>query len=332
MKPVKIAVVGAGRIGKMHIENIIQHVPQIQIKTVVDAVDQSVWVRSMNIAGFTQNLSDVLNDPEIEAVLIASSTSTHVDLIKQVAEARKHIYCEKPIAFSPEALKNIASLVKQNEIKLQVGYNRRFDPQYLEVKKNVSKGAIGEPHIVKLTNRDPERPDLAFVPNSGGLFFDFNAHDFDMVRYVTGLEVEEVYAMGDVLIDPELKKLNDIDTAAITLRLSNRAVCMIDTSRETHYGYDQRLEVFGSKGSIKANNTSPLNTELYTKEGVSSHNPHYSFIERYEHSYVQQFKEFHMAIVEDTEPLVTINDALRAVEIATAAKLSLEENRPVRVG
>ncbi|MDZ7260920.1 MAG: Gfo/Idh/MocA family oxidoreductase, partial [candidate division KSB1 bacterium] len=255
----------------------------------------------------------------------------HVNLIKATAQTRKHIFCEKPIAFKPEVVNEAIEAVTAAGVMLQVGFNRRFDPDFRRVREVVQSGKIGTPHIIKITNRDPVRPSLDFIPQSGGLFMDFSIHDFDTLRFVSGSEVEEIYAAGAALIDPEIEKLGDIDTALITLKLTSGALCIIDLSRETNYGYDQQLEVFGSKGSIVARNTTPTNTMLSTADGVFTDKPHYSFVERYREGFIAELQEFFTCVREGKVPPVTGEDAVAAVKIAQAAELSFRQNKPVRI-
>ncbi len=324
-------LIGAGRIGKMHAENIISHIPDVFLKAVADPKLDESWAEKMDIPVCSLDEHTILNDPEIEAVVIATSSTAHVALICAAAQAGKQIFCEKPIAFKPEAVNEAIAAVKSAGVKLPVGFNRRFDPDFATVKEAVASGKIGTPHIIRITNRDPIRPDPAFLPDSGGLFMDFSIHDFDTVRFMSGSEVEEVYAAGAVLVDPEIEKLGDIDTALITLRLDSGALSIIDLSRETNYGYDQQVEVFGSKGSISARNTTPTSTVWCTTKGVFTDKPHYSFVERYEAAYIAELRAFFASVRDRTPALVSGEDTLAAVRIAQAAQRSYEQNRPVKV-
>ncbi len=324
-------LIGAGRIGKMHANNIVSHIPDVFLKAVADLKLDESWAENKGIPVRSLNEYTVLNDPEIEAVVIAASSTAHVALICAAAQAGKQIFCEKPVAFKPEAITEAVSAVKSAGVNLQVGFNRRFDPDFATLKAAVTSGKIGTPHIIRITSRDPLRPDLAYLLDSGGLFVDFSIHDFDNVRFMSGSEVEEVYAAGAVLIDPEIERVGDIDTALITLKLTNGALCIIDLSRETNYGYDQQVEVFGSKGSISARNTTPTNTVLSTAEGVFTDKPHYSFVERYEAAFIAEMRAFFSSVRDRTPTLVSGEDALAAVKIALAAQQSYEQNRPVKV-
>jgi len=322
-------LIGAGRIGKMHAENILRNFPQVYLKTVVDSKLDHNWAKEIGIPIRSEDITTISNDPEIEAVIITTPSNTHVEMIKHIAGAWKHIFCEKPIAFDLDSIQEAIDAVNKAGVFFQVGFNRRYDPDYLKIKKAVESGSIGEPHIINITSRDPKRPDMQFIPDSGGLFMDFCVHDFDMVRYITGSEVEEVFVKGANLIDPKIGEFGDIDTAVITLKLKNGAICIIDVSRETNYGYDQQLEVFGSMGSARAQNIKPTSVIISDKNGVASDILLYSFIERYKTAYVNEINEFIDCLEKNKEPSVNGEDAYKAVEIAIATQQSIKLNQPV---
>jgi len=329
----KIGLIGAGRIGKLHGEILTHRVPGVQIKSVAEIYADTVekWVQRQNITTLTTDYKKILNDPEIEAVLICSSTDTHSQLIIESAQAGKHIFCEKPIDFDIQRIQNALSAVAKAGVKLQIGFNRRFDHNFKKVREVVESGGIGEVHIVKITSRDPEPPPISYVKVSGGIFLDMTIHDFDMARYLCMSEVEEVYAQGAVLIDPAFSQAGDVDTAIVTLKFSNGAMGIIDNSRQAVYGYDQRVEVFGSKGCIEVKNDFPNSATLSTADGVVSEKPHYFFLERYQASYVEELKAFVSAVLNDTPPPVTGFDGLQPVLIGAAALRSYKENRPVKI-
>ena len=327
---ITLLVIGCGRIGKMHVENIHRDFSEVNIVAIIDDHLDPAWAQSFDTSALPKAaLANALQDDTIHAVLIAASSSDHVNLITMAANAGKHIFCEKPISFNTDQLDEVDSLIQQKNLKLQVGLNRRFDPEFVRVKSIVDNGIIGDIHIIKITNRDPLRPDLNFIPRSGGLFLDFNVHDFDMLRFISGAEITEVYALGANLIDPEIGKLGDIDTAIISVKLSNGALATIDCSRETHYGYDQRLEVFGSKGNVAAHNTQPTQTQLLTETGLHQDKPHWSFVERYAKAYRLQFAEFFAAVANDQPAPVSISDMKKAVLAAIAAQKSFDTHQPV---
>jgi myo-inositol 2-dehydrogenase/D-chiro-inositol 1-dehydrogenase len=329
----KLGLIGAGRIGKLHAEVLTYHIPEAEIKTVADIYidDVKAWANQLRILNLTTDYSDILNDAEIEAVLICSSTDTHAQLIVEAAKAGKHIFCEKPIDFNIEKIKQALNSVKAAGVKLQIGFNRRFDHNFKKVREVVESGKIGDIHIVKITSRDPAPPPIEYLKVSGGIFLDMAIHDFDMARYLSISEVEEVYAQGAVLIDPEIGKLGDIDTAITTLTFKNGALGVIDNSRQAVYGHDQRVEVFGSKGYVEVKNDFPNSATLSTAEGVVGEKPHYFFLERYKMSYVEELKAFVDAVVNDKETPVTGNDGLQPVLIGVAALKSLTEKKPVKI-
>lgn len=331
MKQMKVAVVGVGRIGKMHTENIVYGMPDVTVKAIVDPIPQSQWVEKLKIPIYTDDLNEVLNDGEIDAVIIATSSTAHVELIQQCAAAGKHIFCEKPIAFLPEKVESAVKSAERAGVKLQVGFNRRFDPNYQEVQKAVAAGKIGTPHIIRITNRDPKRPSHEFLKHCGGFFLDFSIHDIDMARYVTNDDIIEVYAAGGVLIDPETAKFDDIDTAVITLKMARGAFCLIDNSRETNYGYDQRLEVFGPGGNICAENVRGTSIQITTDAGNLQAPPIWDFMVRYKASFMNQMREFINCVRNDTLPIVDGYDAVKAVTVAVAAKESLKTNQPIKI-
>ena len=331
----KIGLIGAGRIGKLHGELLTYHVPGAEIRAVADIhIDQAEqWAEKLNISKskLTTDHTTILTDSEIEAVLICSSTDTHSQFIIEAAEAGKHIFCEKPIDFDVDRIKAALNAVKEAGVKLQIGFNRRFDHNFRKVREAVEDGKIGDVHMVKITSRDPAPPPIEYVKVSGGIFLDMSIHDFDMARYLSASEVEEVYAQGAILIDPAIGDVGDIDTAVITLKFKNNAMGVIDNSRQAVYGYDQRVEVFGSKGCIEVQNDVPNSSKLSTSDGVISEKPLYFFLERYQMSYVEELKAFVDAIINDEEPQVTGNDGLQPVLIGLAALKSLREKRTVKI-
>lgn len=335
MRKTKIGVIGAGRIGKIHIENLCYRVPDAQVVAISEA-EAAVpatkeWAKQFGITNVVSDPATLINDPDIDAILICSPTNTHADLIIQAAAAGKDIFCEKPIANDLEKTRDALGAVERAGVKLQLGFNRRFDPNFKKVKELVQASKLGEAHIIKITSRDPSPPPAEYVKGSGGIFMDMTIHDFDMARYLSGSEVTEVYAAGSVLIDPAIGEAGDFDTAVTVLKFANGATAVIDNSRQAVYGYDQRVEVFGSKGSAMAHNKAPTNVEVSTEDGVSSDKPLYFFLERYMDSFAQELKDFVTAIRENTEPPVTGKDGLQSLLIALAATISAHENRVVKI-
>lgn len=333
MAGVNLGIIGAGRIGRLHAENIIRHIPKAKIQIIADLYPDQVqaWAKDFDIPRVTADYREVLEDENIDAVLICSSTDTHAAFIIEAANTNKHIFCEKPIDLSIDRIKAALAVVEQRGVKLQVGFNRRFDHNHRKVRDLVAEGKIGDPHIIQITSRDPSPPPMEYIKVSGGLFLDMTIHDFDMARFLSSSEVEEVYALGDVLIDPAIGRAGDIDTATITLKFASGAIGVINNSRRATYGYDQRVEVFGSKGSVLNLNDTPSSAILSTGEGVISEKPKYFFLERYKESFILEMMEFIDAVINDADPPVDGEDGLKAALIAVAAKESLKQNRPVKI-
>lgn len=329
----KIGVIGAGRIGKIHIQNIVHDIPEVEIKTVADTFPENMkdWAQKLNIPEITDDYREILKDPEIGAVLICSSTDTHSLLIIEAAKAGKHIFCEKPIDYDLTRIQNALDEVSKAGVKLQIGFNRRFDHNFKQVRNLIKEGKVGDVHIIKITSRDPAPPPIEYIKVSGGMFMDMTIHDFDMARYLAGSDVVEVYAQGAVLIDPAIKEAGDIDTAIITLKFENGALGVIDNSRKAVYGYDQRVEVFGSAGCITVSNDTDSSAVLSNNEGVVAEKPKYFFLERYMDSFRQELKDFFDALLNNKETPVSGIDGLKPVMIGIAAKKSLEEGRAVKV-
>ncbi|MED3625369.1 inositol 2-dehydrogenase [Neobacillus thermocopriae] len=327
-----VGIIGAGRIGKLHVDHL-RVIPQIRVKSVSDVEIRHLeeWAKEKQIEVLTTNYHDLLNDPEIKAVFICSPTNTHATIIKEAALAGKHIFCEKPVSFSVEETEEALKVVEKAGVKLQVGFNRRFDPNFRKIRELVQDGTIGKPHILRITSRDPEPPSIEYVQSSGGLFMDMAIHDFDMARYIMDSEVVEVFANGAVLVDQAIGEAGDIDTAIVTLKFANGALGVIDNSRQAVYGYDQRLEIFGDKGAAQADNKRANQVEVSTAEHVSKEKPLYFFLERYTQAYIDEVKEFVAAILENKPIVCSGFDGLQAERIARAAKKSLETGVPVKL-
>ncbi len=331
---VHIGIIGAGRIGKVHAESIMNHIPGAVVTAIADPFmndDTKKWCLALGIKKIAADYRAILEDPEIDAVMICSSTDTHADISMEAIQCGKHVFCEKPISQDLKKIHEVMEILKGSPVKFQVGFNRRFDHNFEAVKAAVTNGSIGDVHIVKITSRDPEAPSLAYVKSSGGMFLDMTIHDFDMVRYLTQSEVTEVYAVGDALVNPAIRDAGDIDTAIITLTLETGAIAVIDNSRKAAYGYDQRAEVFGSKGQVAVTNDTVSKAVISTAEGVCQEKPLYFFLERYMASFTKEVTQFVKAVEDNTEVPVNITDGLMPVLIAKAAKLSLEEHRPVKL-
>jgi myo-inositol 2-dehydrogenase/D-chiro-inositol 1-dehydrogenase len=330
---VKVGVIGAGRIGRLHLENLAHRIPQAEVVAVSDvsiAAAESCAV-DLGIGRVEKDYRALLADRDIEAVLICSSTNTHAEMIIEAAARKKHVFCEKPIALDLPTIDRALAAVKASGVKLQIGFNRRFDSNHLRLAKLIREGKIGDVHILRITSRDPAPPPMEYVKVSGGIFLDMMIHDFDLARYLLGSEVEEVFTMGAVRVEPAIGKAGDLDTAVVSLRFANGAIGTIDNSRKAVYGYDQRVEVFGSKGMLQGENKTPTNTLVSGAEGIVADLPLYFFLERYADSFVLEMSEFVKCIVEGGEPSVSGIDGRLSVGIGMAARRSHDEHRPVKV-
>ncbi len=333
-KTLNIGIIGAGRIGKVHAESICTRIPAAVVKTMADPFmndETEKWAKSMGVVSVTKDYREILADREIDAVLICTPTDTHASITREAAKAGKHIFCEKPIDLNVDSIKETLKVVEEAGVKFQIGFNRRFDHNFRAIRQAVVDGKVGEPQMIKIISRDPSPPPAEYVKSSGGIFVDMTIHDFDMLRFLSGSEVEEIYAQGAVLVDPAIGEAGDIDTALITVKFASGALGSIDNSRKAAYGYDQRAEVFGSKGSAASANDSPSTVILSTEEGITTEKPFHFFLERYMDSFAREVKEFVEAVQNDTETPLGGLDALRPVQIALAAGESLKTGKPVKI-
>ena len=333
MKQLNLGVIGAGRIGKIHAENIATRIRGARLVGVADvnlAAAQELAGR-FQVALATADYRQLLEAPDIEAVAICSATDTHAQIIREAAATGKHIFCEKPIDYDLKRIAQALEAVKKSGMKFQVGFNRRFDPSFAKARELVASGKIGTPHIVRVTSRDPAPPPLEYVKVSGGIFLDMTIHDFDMVRFLSSSEAVEVFAVGDALVDPEIGRAGDVDTCIVTMRLENGALAAIDNSRKAVYGYDQRVEVFGSAGMVSVSNRTPDHHVMSNADGVHSAKPQHFFLERYQESYVAELQEFVDCVLSDRAHSVSGRDGLVAVIMGLAATRSLKERRPVKL-
>jgi len=328
-----VGLIGAGRIGRIHALNLATRIPQARLAAVADidlkaaqqVADQCHAPRACREA------QELLTDPSIQAVAICSATDTHARLITEAAQAGKHIFCEKPIDFDLARIDRALLAVQEAGVSLQIGFNRRFDRGFRTVRDLVASGKIGKPHLLRITSRDPEPPPIEYVKVSGGIFLDMTIHDFDMARFLVGSEVEEIYAAGGVLVDPAIGRAGDLDTALITLRFANGTLGAIDNSRKAAYGYDQRVEVFGSLGMAATGNETPDRHVHSDAMGVHSPRPLQFFLERYQESYLAEMRSFVECVTAGRPPEVSGLDGRIPVVMGLAARRSVEERRPVRL-
>lgn len=331
----KIGIIGAGRIGKVHLESISYHVKNATVTAMADPFmneETEKLIRSYGVSNVTKDYKDILNDKDIDAVLVCSSTDTHAAISIEAINAGKHVFCEKPVDHSIEKIQAVADALKEHpEIKFQVGFNRRFDHNFAAIRKAYDDGKIGEAHILKITSRDPEPPNPAYIKVSGGIFLDMTIHDFDMACFLTDSDVEELYVNSAVLVDPAIGEQGDVDTAIITMKMANGALAVIDNSRKAAYGYDQRAELFGSKGMVATSNDTVSSAVISNADGVTGEKPLFFFLERYMGSFSEEMRQFTEAVINDNEVPVGIHAGLQSVKIGLAARKSVEEHRPVKI-
>ena len=326
-----IGIIGAGRIGAVHAETLAFRLPEAAPLIIADVnrpAAEKVAARC-GIPRVSESAEQVIADPQIEAVLICSSTDTHSDLIVEAARAGKHIFCEKPIAHSLEKIDRALAAVKRAGVQLQIGFNRRFDPSFARVRKAVESGEIGEPYLLHIISRDPEPPPISYVKVSGGMFLDMTIHDFDMARFLMGSEVGEVFTAAGVRVDPLIGEAGDLDTAVVLLRFKNGAIGTIDNCRKAVYGYDQRVEILGSDGAIATGNCYPNQAVVSTANAIRKDLPLHFFMDRYAESYANELQAFVKAVSEGSPTPVSGIDGRIPVVMGLAARKSHDEHRAV---
>lgn len=330
---INVALIGAGRIGCIHAENLAFRIPGANLLAVADIFGEAAEraARDYSIPTAVQDYRPLLAREDVDAVVICSATDTHAQIIGEAAAAGKHIFCEKPIDHDLARIDQALAAVEEAGVKLQVGFNRRFDPNFQRMHDLVAAGRIGEPHLLHITSYDPEPPPIEYVKVSGGIFLDMTIHDFDMARYLMGSEVEEVYVAGGVMVDPAIGAAGDLDTAVTVLRFASGAIGTIANSRRAVYGYDQRAEILGATGGLSASNNFPDQVTLMDGEAVQRSKPLHFFLERYAESYLREMRAFVEAVQMDRPVPVTGLDGRAPVVIGLAAWQSYREGRPVKL-
>ncbi len=329
---VKLGIIGAGRVGRLHANILTSRVPKAKLLTIADIFVESgkSAAEAYGIPDYTADADELINSGDLDAIVICSSTDTHVGYIVEAANAGKHVFCEKPIDHDLSAIDRALRAVDANGVKLQIGFNRRFDAGHARLKRAIENGEIGRPHTLTITSRDPAPPPIDYIKVSGGLMMDMMIHDFDLCRFLLG-DVEEMYAMADVMVDPEIGAVGDVDTAKVMLRFENGAIGAIENSRQAVFGYDQRVEVFGSGGEARTGNVHPNQVTISDAGSVRRDLIMRFFVERYFESYVAEMIAFVEAIANDTDVPVNGDDGRAPVLMALAGMRSLQENRPVRL-
>jgi len=331
-RQVNIAVIGTGRIGSVHTRNLVRSIHEANVMAICDIrleVAQAVG-DELGIEHVVKDYHELLEDKKIEAVLIATNTNTHAFIVKDAANAGKQIFCEKPLALDLASTDDVLETIEKTKVKLQIGFNRRFDKSLKRVREIVTSGVIGRPCILHIINRDPEPPSLEYAKTSGGMFLDMSIHDFDMARFQIG-EIDEVYAIGNVLLAPYLKDIDDVDIDIITLRFANGTIGSIDNSRQCVYGYDQRLEVFCSNGTAIAGNEYENTVVMGNGGGYHSAKLPHFFIQRYAACYIDEVRQFINCVLDDKPVSPTGQDSRMAVLIGSAVWESLRKNHPINM-
>jgi len=328
-----IGQIGAGRIGRLHAEHLAYRIPDANLLVLADVLEEAARDCAQRL-GISETVADyhaILERADVQAVVVCSPTNTHAEIIEEAAAAGKHIFCEKPIDLDLARVDAALAAARYAGVKLQMGFNRRFDANFSRVRQAVRKGEIGEPHLLHIISRDPAPPPIQYVRVSGGIFMDMTIHDFDMARFLTGAEVVEVYTAAGVMVDPAIGEAGDLDTAIVTLRFDNGVIGTIDNSREAVYGYDQRVEVLGSKGCVQTGNNYPNAVVVSGGERVARDLPLNFFMERYTDSFLAEMGQFVDCVLNDEPVPVTGDDARAALLMALAARKSYDENRPVAI-
>lgn len=329
--PLRFAVLGAGRIGQVH-ARAIASVPGAELVAIAEPFEAAAKAAQAAFGCAIRSIDDIAAAGDIDAVVICTPTDTHADLIEKFVRAGKHVFCEKPVDLDVARVKAALATVKAEGGTLMVGFNRRFDPDFMALKAAIDAGRVGEVEMITITSRDPGAPPADYIKVSGGIFRDMTIHDFDVARWLLGEEVETVYAAASVLTDPKIGELGDYDSATVVLRTASGKQCTISNSRRASYGYDQRIEVLGSKGLVSARNTHEANIELADGAGFSRPPLLNFFMTRYTAAYANEIAAFCKAVADGTPTPTTGEDGLKALELAEAALTSARTGTVVKVG
>jgi myo-inositol 2-dehydrogenase/D-chiro-inositol 1-dehydrogenase len=328
--PLRVAVIGAGRIGRIHAANLVR-TPGAELAGVCDADPGAAQALAAECRSAVTEVRDALDDPAVDAVLIASPTDTHADLVEASARAGKAVFCEKPLDLDLERARRCVDVASTAGIVLRLGFNRRYDPTFARLKADLAAGVIGPLEMLAITSRDPAPPPIDYVRRSGGLFRDMMIHDFDMARWLLGEEPVEVYARGACFVDPQIGAAGDVDTAAVLLGTASGRTCQITNSRRCSFGYDQRIEAFGAAGMLRADNATATRVEHASVAGFTTEPALPFFLERYAEAYRRELHDFVRACAGHDVELATAEDGLRALVLADAAQRSHETGNPVIV-
>ncbi|MCO5081506.1 MAG: inositol 2-dehydrogenase [Rhizobiaceae bacterium] len=328
---ISIALLGAGRIGQIHGRNIAAS-KRARLAGIADPLPDGANALSKATGAPVRTADELIDDKSIDAILIGTPTDTHADYIDRAAAAGKAVLCEKPVDLSSARIVKTLERVKQAGVPLMIGFNRRFDPNFAALQKRIADGVAGNVELVSILSRDPAPPPVSYIERSGGLYRDMMIHDFDMARFLLGEDPVEVYAVGSSLVDPAIGKAGDVDTAAVVMKSASGKICQISCSRRATYGYDQRVEVHGSKGLLTAGNIHETTVGFAGKHGFTTDPALNFFLERYANAYRNEVEAFIDAVIEGRAPSPSGLDGLKAQQLADAAQASLETGKPVKVG
>jgi myo-inositol 2-dehydrogenase / D-chiro-inositol 1-dehydrogenase len=327
---IDVALFGAGRIGNIHAGNVARQ-PGVRLQYVVDVDRVAAQALAARHGAQVADAERAFDDPAIAAVIIASSTDTHADLILRAAKAKKAIFCEKPVDLSLERARVCAEAVRAAGVPCMIGFQRRYDPTFASLKARIDDGEIGEPEMLVVTSRDPGAPPVDYIKRSGGIFKDMLIHDFDIFRWILGDEAASVYATGSCLTDPTIEAAGDIDATAVTIRTRRGRLAQINTIRRAAYGYDQRFEVIGAKGMLQAANHRPTEVVLWSSGAITADKPEHFFLERYRAAYAAEMAHFFDVLAGRARPRTSIDDGVAALALAEAATTSWREKRIVEL-
>jgi myo-inositol 2-dehydrogenase/D-chiro-inositol 1-dehydrogenase len=326
----RVALIGAGRIGRIHAENLMR-TPGATLACVCDTDERAAAALAAQCRSVLATVDAALADPDVGALLIASSTDTHADMIEAGARAGKAVFCEKPLDLDYARARRCVEVAGRAGIVLRLGFNRRYDPSFARLKAEIAAGTIGPLATLAITSRDPAPPSIEYVRRSGGLFRDMTIHDFDMARWLLAEEPVEVYARGACLVDPAIGEAGDVDTAAVLLTTAGGRLCQISNSRRCSFGYDQRIEAFGATGMLRADNATATHVEHASSAGFTTEPALPFFLERYAEAYRRELLDFVRACAGEAVELATATDGLRALALADAAQRSHDTGKPVRL-
>ena len=332
MHKINVGIIGIGRIGKIHLDTLCNHIPQAEVIAAINPSPQGRdFAKQYHVPFISDQPETLFSNPDIQAVIICSSTDTHAEFIHNASHNNKAIFCEKPLDLSLQKTREIVNTLSVRGTKLMTAFNQRFDPNFAALCESLQSGKIGQPHTVHIISRDPMPPPIEYIQRSGGLFRDMTIHDFDLARFFMNCEVQEVFAKGFNLIDPAIGEAGDIDTGYVILNFENGATAIIENSRKCSYGYDQRVEIFGSRGMVQTANPLKTMNSLYNQDGQHHDRNLDFFMDRYLKSYQLEMVAFINALLEDKPMPVTAEDGLKAMAIAEAAYASMKENQPIRL-